>query len=91
LLEPFTKDNALSGTPSQGSRTRSAMRLCRFADERFGLVRDGAIYDVTALAERVVAQQPAAIRYAMGLDMSLRGTEDRSMRKSIDGYSVLGP
>jgi 2-keto-4-pentenoate hydratase/2-oxohepta-3-ene-1,7-dioic acid hydratase in catechol pathway len=29
--------------------------------------------------------------YAIGLDMSIRGTEDRSMRKSIDSYSVLGP
>jgi 2-keto-4-pentenoate hydratase/2-oxohepta-3-ene-1,7-dioic acid hydratase in catechol pathway len=29
--------------------------------------------------------------YAIGLDMTLRGTEDRSLRKSIDGYSVLGP
>jgi 2,4-diketo-3-deoxy-L-fuconate hydrolase len=29
--------------------------------------------------------------YAIGLDMSVRGTEDRSFRKSIDTYSVLGP
>jgi 2,4-diketo-3-deoxy-L-fuconate hydrolase len=29
--------------------------------------------------------------YAIGLDMSVRGTEDRSFRKSIDSYSVLGP
>ena len=29
--------------------------------------------------------------YAIGLDMTLRGTEDRSQRKSIDSYSVLGP
>jgi len=29
--------------------------------------------------------------YAMGLDMTVRGTEDRSMRKSIDTYAVLGP
>jgi 2,4-diketo-3-deoxy-L-fuconate hydrolase len=29
--------------------------------------------------------------YAIGLDMTLRGTEDRSVRKSIDSYSVLGP
>ena len=29
--------------------------------------------------------------YAIGLDMTVRGTEDRSMRKSADGYSVLGP
>lgn len=29
--------------------------------------------------------------YAIGLDMSVRGTEDRSFRKSADGYTVLGP
>jgi 2-keto-4-pentenoate hydratase/2-oxohepta-3-ene-1,7-dioic acid hydratase in catechol pathway len=29
--------------------------------------------------------------YTLGLDMTCRGTEDRSFRKSIDGYSVLGP
>ena len=29
--------------------------------------------------------------YSIGLDMTLRGPEDRSFRKSIDSYSVLGP
>jgi 2-keto-4-pentenoate hydratase/2-oxohepta-3-ene-1,7-dioic acid hydratase in catechol pathway len=29
--------------------------------------------------------------YAIGLDISIRGTEDRSFRKSPDSYSVLGP
>jgi 2-keto-4-pentenoate hydratase/2-oxohepta-3-ene-1,7-dioic acid hydratase in catechol pathway len=29
--------------------------------------------------------------YAIGLDMTVRGVEDRSMRKACDGYSVLGP
>ncbi len=29
--------------------------------------------------------------YAIGLDMVVRGTQDRSLRKSIDSYSVLGP
>jgi len=29
--------------------------------------------------------------YAIALDMSVRGVEDRSFRKSIDSYSVLGP
>jgi 2-keto-4-pentenoate hydratase/2-oxohepta-3-ene-1,7-dioic acid hydratase in catechol pathway len=29
--------------------------------------------------------------YTLGLDMTLRGTEDRSFRKSIDSYAVLGP
>lgn len=29
--------------------------------------------------------------YAIGLDMTVRGSEDRSFRKSPDSYSVLGP
>jgi 2-keto-4-pentenoate hydratase/2-oxohepta-3-ene-1,7-dioic acid hydratase in catechol pathway len=29
--------------------------------------------------------------YAIGLDMTVRGKEDRSFRKSIDSYAVLGP
>ena len=29
--------------------------------------------------------------YAIGIDMSVRGTEDRSYRKSLDSFSVLGP
>lgn len=29
--------------------------------------------------------------YAIGLDMTIRGPEERSMRKSPDSYSVLGP
>lgn len=29
--------------------------------------------------------------YCAGLDMTTRGPEERSMRKSIDGYAVIGP
>lgn len=29
--------------------------------------------------------------YAIGLDMTVRGPEDRSMRKSVDSYAVVGP
>jgi 2-keto-4-pentenoate hydratase/2-oxohepta-3-ene-1,7-dioic acid hydratase in catechol pathway len=29
--------------------------------------------------------------YTLGLDMTIRGPEDRSFRKSPDGYAVLGP
>ena len=31
------------------------------------------------------------VGYALGFDMTARGPEDRSFRKSIDGYTVLGP
>jgi 2-keto-4-pentenoate hydratase/2-oxohepta-3-ene-1,7-dioic acid hydratase in catechol pathway len=29
--------------------------------------------------------------YCVGLDMTVRGTEERSLRKSIDSYTVVGP
>ncbi len=29
--------------------------------------------------------------YTIGLDMTIRGTEDRSLRKAVDTHSVLGP
>jgi len=29
--------------------------------------------------------------YTIGLDITIRGTEDRSFRKSVDTHSVLGP
>jgi 2,4-didehydro-3-deoxy-L-rhamnonate hydrolase len=39
--------------------------------------------------------QPKALDYVagycLGLDMTVRGREDRSFRKSVDGYAVLGP
>lgn len=31
------------------------------------------------------------VGYSIALDMTVRGAEDRSMRKSVDTYSVLGP
>lgn len=31
------------------------------------------------------------VAYTLGLDITVRGTEDRSFRKSIDTYTVLGP
>jgi 2-keto-4-pentenoate hydratase/2-oxohepta-3-ene-1,7-dioic acid hydratase in catechol pathway len=44
-------------------------------------------------ADRVARDQVMAYvaGYAIGLDISIRGSEDRSFRKSPDTYSVLGP
>ncbi|EHP41087.1 2-hydroxyhepta-2,4-diene-1,7-dioate isomerase [Cupriavidus basilensis OR16] len=44
-------------------------------------------------ADRVLPQRALeyVAGYALGLDMTERGPEERSMRKSIDTYSVLGP
>jgi 2,4-didehydro-3-deoxy-L-rhamnonate hydrolase len=33
----------------------------------------------------------AVAGYCIGLDMTVRGLEERALRKSIDGYAVLGP
>lgn len=45
--------------------------------EAYGVARDRALEYVAG--------------YAIGLDMSIRGTEDRSWRKSFDTATVLGP
>lgn len=44
-------------------------------------------------ADRVTAADALdhVAAYTVGLDMTVRGPEERSMRKSIDTYSVLGP
>jgi len=44
-------------------------------------------------ADRVSSEDAMACvaGYAIGLDISIRGSEDRSFRKSADTYSVLGP
>jgi 2,4-didehydro-3-deoxy-L-rhamnonate hydrolase len=44
-------------------------------------------------ADRVPAERALeyVAGYCIGLDMTVRGPEERSLRKSIDSYSVLGP
>ncbi len=48
---------------------------------------------IGSTADRVSAANAMAhvAGYTIGLDMTVRGTEDRSFRKSIDSYSVIGP
>lgn len=48
---------------------------------------------IGSTADRVSAADAMAhvAAYTIGLDMTVRGTEDRSFRKSIDSYSVIGP
>jgi 2,4-diketo-3-deoxy-L-fuconate hydrolase len=38
------------------------MKLCRFGDQRYGLVRDGAVYDVTSVVEAAVARGVRPVR-----------------------------
>jgi 2-keto-4-pentenoate hydratase/2-oxohepta-3-ene-1,7-dioic acid hydratase in catechol pathway len=44
-------------------------------------------------ADRVPRERAMAYiaGYAIGLDMTIRGPEERSLRKSVDSYAVLGP
>jgi len=115
------------------------MRLCRYDDDRLGVVRGNMVHDVTEAQTQIRAAAPYAMKgdaviaalpawrtrleemaakapvelaivfakqgsdiprdkaldyvvgYCIGLDMTARGPEDRSFRKSIDTYSVLGP
>lgn len=39
----------------------------------------------------VMGKQGRVAGYSIGLDITIRGTEDRSFRKSPDSYTVLGP
>jgi len=48
---------------------------------------------ISKTADRVTAERALdyVAGYCIGLDMTVRGPEERSLRKSIDSYSVLGP
>ncbi len=48
---------------------------------------------IGTLADRVTHETALShvAGYCIGLDMTVRGPEERSLRKSIDGYTVLGP
>jgi 2,4-didehydro-3-deoxy-L-rhamnonate hydrolase len=76
--------SALVG-PSEGVAIR---HLDRRNDHEIELV---AV--IGKIADRVTAEHALeyVIAYTIGLDMTVRGTEDRSLRKSIDSYAVLGP
>jgi 2,4-didehydro-3-deoxy-L-rhamnonate hydrolase len=81
----FLKANSALVGPAEGV-------ALRFPDRRndheveFVVVIGRAGSDIT---EEHALDHVAA--YTLGLDMTLRGPEDRSFRKSIDTYAVLGP
>jgi len=81
----FLKANSALVGPSAGV-------ALRFPDRRndheveFAVVIGRAGSDIPE--ERALVHVAA---YTLGLDMTLRGPEDRSFRKSIDTYAVLGP
>ena len=82
---PFLKANSSLVGPSEGV-------ALRFSDRR----NDHEV-ELAVVIGKTGSSIPAAkaldhvAGYAIGLDMTVRGTEDRSVRKSIDSYSVLGP
>jgi len=64
----------------------------RFADRRV----DHEVELVAVIGRRlecvaVPAALDAVAGWCVGIDVTLRGDEDRGLRKSLDGYTVLGP
>jgi 2-keto-4-pentenoate hydratase/2-oxohepta-3-ene-1,7-dioic acid hydratase in catechol pathway len=49
------------------------------------------IIGTTAKDVRAVDAMSCVAGYCVGMDITVRGTEDRSFRKSPDSYTVLGP
>ncbi len=81
----FLKSNSSLVGPSEGIPLR-------FPDRRND--HEGEICIVIGKTGSDIPRERAmeyVAAYALGLDMSVRGPEDRSFRKSCDGYSVLGP
>jgi 2-keto-4-pentenoate hydratase/2-oxohepta-3-ene-1,7-dioic acid hydratase in catechol pathway len=71
--------------PAEGVTLRSPQRRNDHEIELVAVIGKGGRDIPTAAALSHVAG------YCIGLDMTLRGPEERSLRKSIDSYSVLGP
>jgi 2-keto-4-pentenoate hydratase/2-oxohepta-3-ene-1,7-dioic acid hydratase in catechol pathway len=71
--------------PSQGIAQRFLERRTDFELELVAIVGKKASGVSRARALECVAG------YCMGLDITVRGGEDRGFRKSIDSYTVLGP
>ena len=81
----FLKSNSSLVGPSQGIPLRFPDRRSDFEGEIVVVIgKEGSDIARGRAMEHVAG-------YCVGLDMTLRGLEDRSFRKSLDGYSVLGP
>jgi 2-keto-4-pentenoate hydratase/2-oxohepta-3-ene-1,7-dioic acid hydratase in catechol pathway len=81
----FLKATSSLVGPSEGIAQRF---LDRRTDHEVELVV--IIGKKTSKVDRETALQYVA-GYCLGLDVTVRGSEDRSFRKSIDTYTVLGP
>ena len=81
----FLKANSSIVGPSQGIPIRFLDRINEHEIELVVIIGKQGSDIPKAKAKEYIAG------YTLGLDMTCRGGEDRSFRKSIDGYSVLGP
>jgi 2,4-didehydro-3-deoxy-L-rhamnonate hydrolase len=81
----FLKSSTSLVGPAQGIEVRFPDRRTDHEIELVAIVGQGGrdIPESKALSH--------VAGYAIGLDMTLRGTEDRSLRKSLNSFSVLGP
>jgi 2-keto-4-pentenoate hydratase/2-oxohepta-3-ene-1,7-dioic acid hydratase in catechol pathway len=81
----FLKANSSLVGPSEGIAIRFPDRKCEHEAEICLVIgKTGSDIPREQALDHVAG-------YCLGLDMSTRGSEDRSFRKSIDGYSALGP
>ncbi len=81
----FLKASSSLVGPSQGIAQRFLERRTDFEVELVAVIGREAAMVAKKDALKCVAG------YCMGLDITVRGPEDRSFRKSIDSYTVLGP
>ena len=81
----FLKSNTSIVGPSEGIPIRFPERRNEHEAELVAIIgKKGTDISIDKALDYVAG-------YCLGLDMTTRGPEDRSFRKSIDGYSVLGP
>jgi 2,4-didehydro-3-deoxy-L-rhamnonate hydrolase len=81
----FLKSNSAIVGPSEGIPLRFLDRSNEHEIELVAVIGKQGSDIPKAKAKEYIAG------YTLGLDMTCRGGEDRSFRKSIDGYAVLGP
>jgi 2-keto-4-pentenoate hydratase/2-oxohepta-3-ene-1,7-dioic acid hydratase in catechol pathway len=81
----FLKATSSLVGPSQGIAQRFLERRTDFEVELVAVIGKEAKEISREQALQCVAG------YCLGIDVTVRGTEDRSFRKSMDSYTVLGP
>jgi 2,4-diketo-3-deoxy-L-fuconate hydrolase len=81
----FLKAGSALAGPQDSLAVRFPERRTDYEIELVAVIGEGGTEISAENALRHVAG------YAVGLDITLRGPEDRSFRKSIDGYAIVGP